>query len=385
MARTKLHGTPNDLHRAIERGDIAAVRAWIAAGKPLDDRDHTATTPLALAAYFNKPALFHALLAAGADTKATDDGNHVLFYAAWRGNRKMVQALLENKVDVNFQKKDGGSSGQTALIGAAKGGHLDIVKLLYSHRADPGRTDNAGKTARDHADESGHEEVVEFLKAFKAPGKSVSRKPARPHPGEKIVEEALKVIKRFRERAAWPACQEFLARLQALTGRKPKAYDNPDASEYRKLKGVYHVTLPAKCLAGRPDLLAELGREAVEAGGTLIEAEAGQDWQQGVACVLFPTTDKAAIVLARETTSNGTVGADTEDIVSVLRDLDEKNPFRLTICGHDTIAGEFAGPVRRPLTFARRLLDICPAESDETPDEVAATLKTERRFFLWWD
>lgn len=124
MARSKLRGAENGLHRAIQQGDREAVRAWIAAGHSLEARDPTATTPLGLAAYFDKPAIFNDLLTAGATTAATDDGNHVLFYAAARGNRKMVQALLDRQADVNFQCKSGGSSGQTALIGAAKHGFL---------------------------------------------------------------------------------------------------------------------------------------------------------------------------------------------------------------------------------------------------------------------
>jgi uncharacterized protein len=386
MARPKLHGQEDDLHRAIQRGDLDAVRAWISAGKPLEARDPTATTPLGLAAYFNKPAIFQELLAGGAKTEPTDDGNHVLFYAAWRGSRKMVQALLGRGLDVNFQCKDASSSGQTALIGAAKGGHLGIVKLLVAHGADLALTDRPGLTALDHADENGQDDVLEFLKGMKAPGKAPARKPpTKPHPGEEVAEGGREVVKRFPKLAAEPAYRAFLDRLTKLAGRKQKANENPHAFEYGKLKGVYGVHLPAKCFADRPHLLAELSTEAAEAGGTLVEAEFGQDLGKGIDCVLFPTTDKAAVVLAQETSSNGTVGAGTEDILAFLADLDQSNPFRLTICAHDTIAGEFVGPVRRAKTFARRLLEICPGESEESPEEVATTIKRDRAFFLWWD
>lgn len=387
MATTKLHGQPNDLHRAIQRGDLAAVRTWIAAGRSLEDRDETATSPLALAAFFNKPAIFQELLQAGAVTQPTDDGNHLLFYAAWRNNRKMVETLLAKKLDVNFQCKGGGSSGQTALMGAVKGGHRKLVELLIAHGADLSLTDNKGHTALDYADENGQEELITYLRAKKAPGKvAAQKKPSRPHPGEKAVAKAQKVLAKFPALAIRPRYQKFLARLTALLGRKPKAYTNPDACEYGKLKGVYTFTLLPKHFTAEPDLLTSLRQEAARAGGLLVEADAGQDPLKGITCLLFPTTDKAAVLLAQETSSNGIVGADTEDLVAFLQDLDQANPFTLTVCNGSTLAGEFAGPVKRAMTFARRMLDLCPdEEGDSEAKEIAASLQRERAFFLWWD
>jgi uncharacterized protein len=384
MPKSPIHGRQNDLHRAIEKGDIAAVRAWIAAGKPLEDRDPTAMTPLALAAYFNRPTIFHELLSAGAAIKATDDGNHVLFYAAARGNRNMVQALLDRKVDVNFRSAAPGNSGQTALIGAAKEGHLEIAQLLYSHHADLSPTDFQGKTALDVADENGADDVVAFLKAFKAPGKAVSKRPAKPHPGEKLAEAARKVVGKFPALAARPKYTAFVARLATVTGRKPKAFTNPDAFEFGKLKGVFAVEFPAKVLADQPDVVDEMAVKAAAAGGTLVRTDPTQDPAKGVSCVLYPTTDKVAVILARETSSNGTVGADTEDIAAFVADLDKDNPFRLTACAGDLIVGEFGGPVRKARTVARRILDLC-SEGDDDPDDLAQTLKEDRAFFLWWD
>jgi hypothetical protein len=385
MLPPKLHGPENDLHRAIQKCDLEAVRAWIAAGKSLDARDPTATTPLALAAYFNKPAIFDALLAAGAGTEPTDDGNHLLFYVAWRGNRKMVQALLDRQADVNFQCKNATSTGQTALMGAAKGGHFNLVKFLVGEGARLDLTDREGQTALDHADESGHDDIVQYLKTLKAPGKPIVKKrPAKPHPGEKVVAKARKVIEQFPKISARPAYQKFLTRLAKLAGGKPKAYTNPSGSEYGKLKGVYAIHLPPESFADKPDLVAELAGEASAAGGTLVEADFGQAPGKGIECILFPTTDKV-VVLAQETSSNGIPGAETEDIAAFVADLDEENPFRLTVCTHDTIAGEFDKPVRKAVTYARRMLAICPGETESTPEEVAAVLKRDRSFLLWWD
>ena len=385
MARVKLHGPQNDLHRAIQQGDIAAVRAWIASGQSLEARDPTAMTPLALAGYFNKPAIFHELLTAGASVQATDDGNHVLFYAAWRGNDKMVRALLERKADVDFQCNTATSSGQTALIGAAKGGHRRIVELLVTHRANAALADREGNTALDHAVENGHADLVKFFKASKAPGKSVRQQPTKAHPGEKLVAKGRKVLERFPELAARPKYGKFIERLTKATGRKPKAYLNPDRLELGKLKGVYAVHVPAKALAEAPDLVADLAEAALAAGGMLVEVDGTQNPAQGVDCILFPTTDKTAVILAQETSSNGLMGVDTEDIVSFIADLDASNPFRLTVCAHDTLAGEFAGPLKQAKTVARKLLAIGAGDEDGDIDDVAASLKQDRAFLLWWD
>ena len=388
MRRPKLHGLENDLHRAIRQGNLPAVRAWIAAGESLEGRDPTATTPLALAAYFNKPAAFAALLAAGASTDATDEGNHALFYAAWRGSRAMVRALLDKDVDIDGQFKNAAGTGQTALMGAAKGGHLALVKLLVGLRARLGLTDRDGKTALDYADEHGADAVVEYLRAANAPGRPVARKrPAKPHPGEELVEAGRQEIARFPGLAARSAYKEFLARLTKLAGTKPKAYQNPNGGDYGRLAGVYALTIPAQRLADRPDLLAELREQAGAAGGTLVDARFGRDPRDGGECVLFPTADKAAIILAQGTSSNGIVGAETEDIVAFIAGLDRQNPFRLTACSHDAIAGEFAGRVKRATTWARRLLEICPGEgeAEARPEDVAAALEDDGCFLLWWD
>lgn len=374
----KLHGPQTDLHRAIERGDLAAVRAWIAAGKPLEDRDPTAMTPLALAAYFERSTIFQELLNAGASTIPTDDGNHVLFYAAWRGNRKMVQALLDRQIDVNFRSDAGGNSGQTALIGAAKGGHLKITEVLYSHHADTAAKDFQGKTALDIADENGHEEVVHFLKAFGAPGRRSPKRPAKPHPGEQLLTDARAAIKKFPAAATQPAFEQFLALLATAAGKKPKTFANPDASEFRRLRGVYTVALPG-------NRVSDLRSQADSIGATLLEEDPLNDGESSVPCVVLPTADPVVVAVARETSSNGVVEADPEEILAFLADLGVTNPFVMTTCTADTIAGTFRGPVRRPRTVAKRLLAVCPGDDEHEENSVAETLKQEGRFFLWWD
>ena len=59
---------------------------------------------------------------------------------------------------------------QEALIVAAKGGHIDIVKLLLANRADPNKADESGETAFDIALKNQNTDIAELLR--KAGGKS---------------------------------------------------------------------------------------------------------------------------------------------------------------------------------------------------------------------
>jgi len=60
--------------------------------------------------------------------------------------------LLEKGADVNG--KD--SSGHTALICAAKVGHIETVQLLLARGADTNAKDNWNETALGHAAAKGH-------------------------------------------------------------------------------------------------------------------------------------------------------------------------------------------------------------------------------------
>jgi ankyrin repeat protein len=53
-------------------------------------------------------------------------------------------------------------------MGAAKKGHIDIVKVLIASGADLNAKDNYGNTALKLAANAGHIEIVELLKEFGA-------------------------------------------------------------------------------------------------------------------------------------------------------------------------------------------------------------------------
>jgi hypothetical protein len=71
------------LHMAVITGDIVAVRQHIEAGTDLDQRDDFGSTPLVIAAVFDRPEIADALLAAW--RRRIDTGPTRIHAIAYRG------------------------------------------------------------------------------------------------------------------------------------------------------------------------------------------------------------------------------------------------------------------------------------------------------------
>lgn len=72
-----------------------------------------------------------------------------LILAATKGDEDLVDQLLMQKADPNFQSR----SGMSPLMGAAKNGHLNIVKKLLAYGGIVSATNDKGKIAYDFAQE----------------------------------------------------------------------------------------------------------------------------------------------------------------------------------------------------------------------------------------
>ena len=136
------------------------------------------------------------LISAGVDINAEyDDGDTALLIACWRGNKEIVELLIENGADVNYETDAYfytalmRASGQghaeiaclllnhganvnaeddwqlTSLMRAAESGHFEVVRLLLERGADTSLRDDRGKTALELAEESGHFEVAGFIRS----------------------------------------------------------------------------------------------------------------------------------------------------------------------------------------------------------------------------
>ncbi len=71
------------------------------------------------------------LIRAGADVKATSEGNSALHIATYIGNPNIINRLILEGVEVN-QKND---KGETPLDLAVEEGNNEVVQLLKQHGA----------------------------------------------------------------------------------------------------------------------------------------------------------------------------------------------------------------------------------------------------------
>ena len=151
--------TAAHLMAAVVNGDLAAVRALLAAGTEVDERFpiingfNDAHTPLLVAARDGHLEIVAALLAAGADVNATEPtfGAVPLHKAVYNGHAQITRMIAEwPGADLNFQ---GATNGYTPLHDALWHGYEECAWILVNlgARLDPAGHD--GKTPGDLATE----------------------------------------------------------------------------------------------------------------------------------------------------------------------------------------------------------------------------------------
>lgn len=146
-----------------ERGDLSGLEALLKNTRQIDVRDHCDWTPLMKAALNGHLEIVQRLLASGAALDAVDNGGYTaMMLAASNDQHRVLDFLLHQGAMIDHQEA---TKGWSALIWAAGKGHLQSVEILLEQGADRTLKDFDGQTALEHARASGHQHIVERLRA----------------------------------------------------------------------------------------------------------------------------------------------------------------------------------------------------------------------------
>ncbi len=144
-------------------GEHDEVAKALAAQPNLDQSAETPNgmTALMLAVWHQREAMVRKLLQLRVDVNHQDkDGDASVHGAAWFGNVKILDALLDAGANPNIKNKLGG----TALMWAASYGQDEAVQILLSKGADPRIKDNDGVTAAGWAAKNGRSNLAIMLR-----------------------------------------------------------------------------------------------------------------------------------------------------------------------------------------------------------------------------
>ena len=133
------------LHAAAHRGDLAAIQRLAVSKPALEARDSAGRTPLHVATFARQHKAVQALLQAGADPSAFEQGRYdAVTIAAVANDEETLRVLLAGGASAKLttSRYDG-----TALIAAAHLGHDGVVRQLIKARAPLDHVNNLHWTA----------------------------------------------------------------------------------------------------------------------------------------------------------------------------------------------------------------------------------------------
>lgn len=146
---------------ASREGRTEIVKTLLDHGAKVYVRNRQDETAVMLAAYEGHNAIIDLLVAWGAELGGNRRGWTPLAYAAYAGRCETVARLLAGYgVDPDARV----NNGMTALMLAAKEGHVPCVESLLSAGADPNLKAGPGRTAVRLARNAGHTDIVDMLK-----------------------------------------------------------------------------------------------------------------------------------------------------------------------------------------------------------------------------
>ncbi|GGD51815.1 ankyrin repeat domain-containing protein [Muriicola marianensis] len=146
---------------AIRQGDLETISSLGEKNPDLyRSRDGRGSTPLILAAYYNKEAVVDHLLKTGVPVDEKDGaGNSALMGCCFKGYEGIARKLIKAGADVNTIN----SLGSSCLIYAVTFNQTEVAKLLLNHGADIHIRDARGHSALDHAKMQGFNHFLPML------------------------------------------------------------------------------------------------------------------------------------------------------------------------------------------------------------------------------
>jgi ankyrin repeat protein len=149
------------LSTAAETGRTDAVRLLLDNDANINHRDRVGGSPLLWAAGLGNAETVQLLIERGADVAVADtNGLTPLIWAAGIGDPRSVRVLLEAKADTTTRDR---TSGDDALIRAARSGKDESVKYLLAHGARVDSRNTVGMTALHMAASVGGVDRVKML------------------------------------------------------------------------------------------------------------------------------------------------------------------------------------------------------------------------------
>jgi ankyrin repeat protein len=155
-----------DIYEAAAAGDLSRMQVLI---DEEPERVHAigidGFQPLGLACFFGHLEIVDLLVTLGAQIDSPSRNQlHAtpLQSATAAGHINIVRMLLEHGADPNVSE----AGGFTPLQTASASGNTDLVRLLMEHGASLDAQADNGKTALQMAQENGHSEIVELLNSL---------------------------------------------------------------------------------------------------------------------------------------------------------------------------------------------------------------------------
>jgi len=153
------------LHIASGEGLYDMAKMLIDHKADLEHLTNNDETPLHLATAFNKPEVARLLYQSKADISATNHIGNPLHYAISEKHVGLTKMILEWKVDIEAQDRD----GDAPLALAAMKGFNIAVELLLKAGANIEAKSKEDRTALHHASSQGHAHLVDLLLDHGAP------------------------------------------------------------------------------------------------------------------------------------------------------------------------------------------------------------------------